>query len=278
MLIGLGAIRNPVLKFLSLRFERFTYRNSAHIIALSGGMRNIITATGYPAQNVTVIPNASDIERFDIPVTEGRTFRKQFEWLQDRKLVLYAGTIGKANGVDYLVRVAQEMLKLDESVRFLVIGKGGDEENVRLLARETGTLNRNFFMLPPLSKQGIPAAFSAADVSLVLLRDVKELWTNSSNKFFDGLAAGKPVVVNNVGWQSELLAETGAGFDLDPRDYAAAAHTLHRFLQDDDWLSCAGERARDLAKTQFDRNELADRMERVLTCVNESHRKTSHVV
>lgn len=284
MLIGLGAIRNPIMKFMAHRLERFAYRNSDRIIALSDGMKDVVVATGYQPENVTVIPNASDVDRFDVPAADGRAFRSQFEWLGDRKLVMYAGTLGMANGVTYLVRVAKEMLTIDPEVRFLVIGSGGQEDRVRTLAEETGTLNRNFFMLPPLSKSGIPAAFSATDISLVLLRDVKELWTNSSNKFFDGLASGRPVVVNNVGWQATLLNETGAGFDIDPRDHEAAARKLHEHLTNDAWLRTAGANARELAVNQFHRDTLAQRFESVLAqaagkeAARELPRRELHVV
>ena len=264
MLIGLGAIRNPFIKFAAHRFERFAYRNSERIIALSEGMKEVVTSTGYPQERVTVIPNASDTHRFGVPASEGQAFRQQFEWLRNRKLVLYAGTIGTANGVDYLVQTAKAMLAIDDEVRFLTIGTGGQEQQVRALAEETGTLGRNFFMLPPLPKSAIPACFSATDLSLVLLKDVKELWTNSSNKFFDGLAAGRPVVVNNTGWQADLLNHSCAGFDVDPRDHSAAARKLHRHLMDEEWLCEAGRNARDLAVNQFDRNMLAEKFERVL--------------
>jgi glycosyltransferase involved in cell wall biosynthesis len=264
MLVGLGAIRNPLLIRLTKWFERFAYHRSKRIVALSDGINAVILSTGYPADRIAVIPNSSDIEAFDVPAEAGSVFRQKYDWLQGRRLVLYAGTIGIANGVDYLVRVAKEMLLLDDQVRFLVIGDGGQQENVRSLARELGVLGVNFHMLPPMTKAEVPSVFSAADISLVLLKDVPELWANSSNKFFDGLAAGRPVVVNNVGWQSKLLNETGAGFDLDPRDHRSAAVKLLSHLNDNDSLKAAGIAARSLAEDRFDRNKLAIQLERVL--------------
>lgn len=264
MLIGMGALRNPLFKRMAHAFEAFAYRRSDRIIALSNGMKDIIVSTGYPPERVAVIPNSSDIEAFDVPARARSDFRRRYDWLGDRKLVLYAGTIGLANGVDYLVRVAGETLLLDDQVRFLVIGDGAQRERVRELAHDLGVLNVNFYMLPPMSKSEIPAAFAAADVSLVLLRDVPELWTNSSNKFFDGLAAGRPVVVNNVGWQSKLLEETGAGFDIHPVDFTLASRTLYRYLMDDDWLYTARAASAQLAKTRFHREDLARDFRQVL--------------
>ena len=50
-----------------------------------------------------------------------------------------------------------------------------------------------------------------------------ELEANSANKFFDYLAAGKPVVINYGGWQQALLEETGAGIRIKYQDLDRAA-------------------------------------------------------
>jgi hypothetical protein len=55
---------------------------------------------------------------------------------------------------------------------------------------------------------------------------------NSANKFFDTLAAGKPVVINYGGWQKDFLAKTRVGIQL-PRDIEQAKENLTSFIKDD---------------------------------------------
>jgi glycosyltransferase involved in cell wall biosynthesis len=43
---------------------------------------------------------------------------------------------------------------------------------------------------------------------------VKELWANSANKFFDSLAAGKPILINHKGWQQSTIEKNNIGFVL----------------------------------------------------------------
>lgn len=43
---------------------------------------------------------------------------------------------------------------------------------------------------------------------------IKELWANSANKFFDTLAAGKPILINHNGWQKNLIFEENIGYVL----------------------------------------------------------------
>jgi len=63
--IEMGALTNPVAKWLARRLERWCYRHADEIIALSPGMTAGVIATGVDAGKVTTIPNASDLELFN---------------------------------------------------------------------------------------------------------------------------------------------------------------------------------------------------------------------
>lgn len=262
--IALGALRSPLSIGAARWLERQAYGHSARVVALSPEMKAGVVATGYPAERVTVIPNGSDLEAFDIAPEAGLALRRRYEWLQDRPLVVYTGTLGQVNGVEYLARLAAATLRRDPAVRFLVIGEGREEEKVRATAAELGVLNQNFFMLPSIEKREIPAWLSAADIATSLVIDVRELWANSANKVFDALAGGRPVAINHEGWLAEVLRESGAGLVLDPGDIPTAAAQLIHALHDRRWLGRAGEAAREVARARFDRDRLAAQLAAVL--------------
>lgn len=277
MPIAMGALKDPVSKWLARMLERFAYRNAEQVIALSPGMKEGVVATGYPTDRVTVIPNACDTERFDIAPSRGRAFRSQHEWLGDRGLVVYAGTLGQVNGVSYLADVAKHMLLLDADIRFLVVGSGKEESLVRNHARHLGVLDKNFFMIPSVPKADIPDVLSAADVCTSLFINVEEMWVNSANKFFDALAAGRPIVNNHEGWQAELIREHNIGLVLHPTNYQAAALALASFVSDKDRLARASKNAAAVGRDRFARDDLAQRIQSILIdIVNGDEREVDH--
>ena len=227
---------------------------------------------GYPPERVTVIPNGCDLERFDPSPAAAAAFRAAHPELGDGPIVLYAGTLGKANGVDYLARLAAATRERHPDARFVVIGHGAEEATVRALAAELGVLDREFFMYPRMPKQDIAAAFAAASLVISVFIDLPELEVNSANKFFDGLAAARPVAVNHGGWQADLLASHGAGLRL-PRDVAQAADALAAWMGDPTRLQAAGRAARRLAEERFARHLLADQLEGVLHETHASRRR-----
>jgi glycosyltransferase involved in cell wall biosynthesis len=227
-------------------------------------MKEGVLRTGYPENKVHMIPNSCDIELFNVPEDEGLRFRNDHEWLGDRPLVIYAGTFGEINDVCYLVRVAAEMKKIAPEVRFLIVGRGAEEQKIRSLAEERDVLNTNVFMPGKLPKEDMPALFAAADITTSLFMDLEEMWANSANKFFDGLASGTPIAINYKGWQAEVLRENEAGLVLPPDEYKIAAVKLSQHLSDKDWLKQAGENSKKLARERYNRNLLAKQLENVL--------------
>ncbi len=262
--IAIGALQNKALIAATSWLERYAYKSSSQVVALSPGMRDGILRKNYPEENVHVIPNSSDMELFGGAEEEGRKFREQREWLGDRPLIIYAGTLGEINGVSYLVKVAAEMIKMNPEVRFLIVGRGAEEQKIRSLAEELDVLNKNVFMPGKLPKKDMPAVFSAANISTSLFIDLPEMWANSANKFFDGLASGTPIAINYLGWQAEVLNEYKAGITLPPHNYEEAANKLLQKCTDDEWLSKAGQNARKLAAEKYDRDLLAQELEKVL--------------
>lgn len=261
--IAVGALNGPMVPAAKW-LERFAYRKSERIIALSPGIKDGIIHTGYPQEKVTVIPNSADLDLFGSSRLAGEQFRSKLEWLQKRPLVLYAGTLGKINGVSYFTKLAADVQKIAPEIRFLVVGDGVEKEKVVKTAKRLAVWNQNFFMEPPVAKQEIPAVLSAASVATSLVINLPEMWHNSANKFFDTLASGTPIAINYQGWQAELIKETGAGIVLSPTVIKQAARDLVDLLQDSKRLHSAGQAARHLAETQFSRDDLATDLEGVL--------------
>lgn len=269
--IAIGAIRNPVAKAIARWLERFAYRHSAHVIALSPGMADGIARTGIPRECVSVIPNGCDLELFKRDEEAGRILLGELGIPGDRPLLLYAGTLGKLNGVGYLVDIALEMRRIGSRAQFLIIGDGAERCAILEKAKASGVLENNLWMLPRMSKERMAAAFSAATIGCSLFINLPEMWNNSANKFFDTLASGIPVAINYGGWQADLIKREGIGIVLPPDDAQTAASDLDRFLLTQD-LERIGGTARGLATERFSRDELAMQVLDVLTAAAEAAR------
>ncbi len=269
--IAIGALRNPLLKWLAYGLEKLAYRGSMHVVALSPGMADGVVRQGVSPTSVTVIPNSCDTQLFNVPQSRGERIREKLGLAGDQALVVYTGTFGLINGVGYLVEVAAAMRTIDPSVRFLLVGDGAEARKIAQQAQELQVLNQNLWIWEPIAKEQMPDLLAAATVATSLFIPLRPMWNNSANKFFDALAAGKPIAINYGGWQAELLEHSGAGIVMDPGDRSRAASQLAAFLRDRQLLEHAAAASRTLAHEEFNRDLMALKLELVLKQAVEDH-------
>lgn len=272
--IAMGALRNPVHKALARLLELLAYHEAAYVVTLSPGMAEGVISTGVDGARVNVIPNCCDLPLFQRACPAGEALQKVFDRVGDAPLVVYAGTLGHIHGVGYLVDIADELRRINPEVRFLIAGDGIEAAKVRRQAEDRGLLDSTVFLLPSLPKSEVPALLQHATVCTSLVINRRELWQNSANKFFDALAAGKPIMINYEGWQADLLREFGAGVVTPPDDARTSARLLNDLITDRQRLACASHASAHLARTRFDRDVLALKLADVLEATSsEAKRK-----
>ena len=260
-LVNVGALTNPAAIWWLRRMARRIYREASHIVALSPGMKEGIVRTGIPAEKVTVIPNASDLDLFR-PDLDGRASRERLG-LGNRFAALYFGAMGMANGLEYVIEAAKVLAdRGNDRVVLVLHGSGGKRDELENLARSYGLKNVVFSPLVP-DKEEVARIVAGCDVCLTIYRAAKE-HTWSPNKMFDALAAGKPVLINVPGWLGETIETNHCGRYVDPHRPEALAEALEELSNDRALCRRMGENARALAERQFDRRILAAQLEQVL--------------
>ncbi|NRD74699.1 glycosyltransferase family 4 protein [Shewanella sp. VB17] len=263
--VAVGAIKNPVVIKLAEWFEAYTYKNSSRVVGLSPGMCAGIVRHGVDESRVTLATNSCDTDLFDVDASIGIRYKDEhLSFVGDRKLVVYTGTFGLINNVEYLVFLANEMQNEMSDVCFVAIGDGMMKEQVIAKAKELGVYQINLYILPPVPKTEIIKLLSAADLALSLFGPIPEMWHNSANKLFDALASVTPIAINYGGWQKEFIDKYNCGIVLDSDDYTKSAHQISKFLNEDIAYSYAKKQCVELAYNHFSRNIMAAKLEKTL--------------
>jgi glycosyltransferase involved in cell wall biosynthesis len=214
--IAIGAVNNKILQKILYLLEHLIYKNATAIVPLSVDMKQSIVSR-YPKlveKPIEVIENISEINRFQNGYNKEVSVLKKKIGFQPRFTVLYAGTFGRVNGINYVIELASKLLHLDPTIIFVLIGNGAEKNTLMQKATDKEVLNKNVFILDTVSKQDLPQLYFECDMGSSFVIPVKELWANSANKFFDTLAAGKPILINYNGWQKELINKKNIGYVL----------------------------------------------------------------
>jgi len=249
--IQMGAIRNKLLIRIMRRFEKSIYKNAKHIIALSPGMLEGVLKY-VPKEKTTMIPNMSKIDEF-WPRDKNLELEKSLGLKLESFKIIHFGAIGLANGVHTIIESAK-LLNSDKTVEFIFVGGGAIKEQLINKCKDLGLSNVKFLGKFPM--QETSEIVNLCDVSMVSFLDLPILYTNSPNKLFDSLSAGKPIIVNSSGWTKEIVEKNNCGFYVDPNRPKELVNKIRLLQNDTALIKQMGENARNLAKDKYDKGLL----------------------
>ena len=252
--IALKVINDPFSIFLSQKLADFAYRHARSIVALSPEMKKGIRLRGIE-KKIKVVTNGSDTKVFFPNQKSDDFFRKKYNIPKSSILITYAGTFGLVNGITYIVKLAKKFIN-NPKVIFLLIGNGREKDKVIALAKKYGCFNKNLFWINNLSKDQMPLALAATDISLSTILPIKELEANSANKIFDGLASGCCIAINHGGWIKDLLEKNKVGISLS-NNINLAYEEMNSIIKNQKKLAVFKNNARNLAIEFFDYDILA---------------------
>ncbi len=260
--IQMGVVRSTVLQRLLYALERCLYRSAAHVVALSPDMERHVRTVA-PSSNVSTMVYGTD-RRLLRNRPDPNQLRRRLS-LDRPHVVLYAGTLGRANAIPTLLDAARRLADRDD-VLIGFAGTGYHEDTVRRAAHR----HEHIRLLDPLPYPEALSLFSVADVSLVSFRDRPVLAANSPGKFYDSLAVGTPVVVTNPGWTQRFVDRHQCGWSVPPESPIALANQLRALLDAPDRLATAGRRGRTVARQKFDRAAIMDEYAALVDAIGHS--------
>lgn len=251
--VQMGVIRSPWIIRRIRRFERSIYQEAERIVALSPGIRSSILKSS-PSSQVTTIPNMADCQFFQ---AESKSPHLEREFgVQDKLVVSYFGAAGKANHLEYLIEAARLAQAGNRQLHFLIVAQGSELNRLKKLVKRYRLSNLDF--LEYRNRADLRQVLNVTDVVYVSYADVPILTTGSPNKFFDGLAAGKLMIVNFKGWLKEIVERHQIGFYVNPKAPHILTDLLDPFVSNKDLLRKSQANSRLIAETFFSR-ELAVR-------------------
>ena len=219
---------NPVMRIL-YSGEKWIYKKSDYVIMTWAGGYDYIKDRGWqkdiPESKVVHISNGVDLEPYLEKIKEHSYEDPDLSNMSYKNFV-YTGSVRKVNNLGILVKAARKLKETgDTDSRILVFGDGDELEQLKIEAQDLD----NIIFKGRVSKQSIPSILTKGYVS-ILHNSSTELdkYGQSQNKFFEYLAAGRPILMTySVG--HSVIRKYGCGVELDsqyPETIAAAITSL----------------------------------------------------
>jgi len=261
--IQMGAIKNSCLIWLTRKFEKTIYKNATHVIALSPGMQYGVVKY-IEKVKTSMIPNMAKKDEF-WPREKNVALEKELNLNPNSFKIIHFGALGLANGAKTIIESAK-LLKEDDTVEFLFVGGGATEEQLQKECQENNLSNVKFLGRFPMKE--LSEIVNLSDVSIVSFKDLPILYTNSPNKMFDSLSAGKPIIVNSAGWTKDIVEKYNCGYYVNPNNPEELVEKIKFLQRNPQTIIQMGTNARKLAEEKYDKSILSKQFAGIIEDIN----------
>lgn len=245
--------QHPFIQLLKF-FERFAITKSDAIVSVLPNYQQYLKDEGFD-KTFEYIPNGIDIEE----VNTSEPLSNETEKLipKNKFIVGYAGTLGIANALHYLIEAANILKDKDEIV-FLIVGDGSEKEKLVQLVQKYNLKNVQF--INPVPKRQVQSLLKFFDVCYMGLEN-KNLFKYgvSPNKLFDYLYAAKPILFA-IHSPNNIVEQARCGISIysqNPLEIANAIIYLHNMSHEE--KERMGNRAKDFVLKNHTMEALAQK-------------------
>lgn len=271
-LAATGMINNRRILAIVGVFAKWVYRRAAAIRVISPGFKTNLVQHGVAAEKIHIISNWVDTTVYR--PTEPNRERSGSVDCAERFTVMYAGTIGPAQGLETVVEAARLLRNLP-LVKLVMVGEGLDRTRLEHAARRHNLDNIEFVGRQP--SKDMPRIYALADVLLVHLRNDPLFRVTIPHKVLTYMASGKPVLAAVDGDAAAVIASSRSGLTCPPGDPRALADTIRRLYgMSPEERAALGANGRRTSCEEYGREPLVARIAAMLENVAGDRQSTHH--
>lgn len=201
--------------------ENFAYRESDAVISVLPNAKDYMIEHGLAPEKFHYVPNGIRLDEMIGSAPLDDEIKKLIP--KNKFIVGYAGTIGHANALDYLIESAKILEKFSD-IHFVIVGEG--KERGRLMQMVEESCLNNVTFIKAIAKPQVQEVLKLIDVCYIgLKREPLFKYGVSPNKLFDYMFAGKPVIYA-VNSGNIPVNEANCGISVEAEDSQAIADAI----------------------------------------------------
>jgi glycosyltransferase involved in cell wall biosynthesis len=251
--VELGELGNMTFIRWAEWLEKTYYTRADAVIAVTRGIQSDLKQMGY---NSMLVLNGTNTHVFrPIP-----GHKQRFGW-DNKFIVMYAGILGIAQGMEQLLEVVERFKKFTD-IQFVFVGEGPMKEKVEKIKADKQL--DNLQLMGQIARENMAQVLSASDCCLVPLKKNPLFLGALPSKMFDCMACEKPVILSVDGEARAVLESAKAGMYVEPENSDQMEDAILWLKAHPDRAREMGRRGREFVRLYYSRLSQAKQLETFL--------------
>lgn len=220
-----GTTREGSLRYrLTRALETSAIRRANHVFTICEGLRADIVARGISASHVTVIPNAVDVETFQLAQPADPALQEKWG-LKGRTVIGFIGSFYAYEGLDLLVAALPDVIKAYPNACLLLVGGGPQEAALKAQVQSLG-LTQHVIFTGRVPHAEVNRYYDLIDMLAYPRHSMRLTELVTPLKPLEAMAQGHLFVASDVGGHKELIEHGKNGWLFKADDRAALSQAI----------------------------------------------------
>ena len=220
-----GTTREGSLRYrLTRALETSAIRRANHVFTICEGLRADIVARGISASHVTVIPNAVDVETFQLAQPADPALQEKWG-LKGRTVIGFIGSFYAYEGLDLLVAALPDVIKAHPNACLLLVGGGPQDAALKAQVQSLG-LTQHVIFTGRVPHAEVNRYYDLIDMLAYPRHSMRLTELVTPLKPLEAMAQGHLFVASDVGGHKELIEHGKNGWLFKADDRAALSQAI----------------------------------------------------
>lgn len=202
-------------------------KNASKVIVNSRSTKKLVQDHGFSSSNIHIIHPGVDTIKFKPSVPESSIIDKF--GLKDKKTLLTLSRLAERKNHENVLRALPLVLTKVPDLKYLIIGKGEEEEKLRNIVTDLN-LGKYVEFVGYVESNHLPLYYNICDVFIMPSKTTDTEEEGFGIVYTEANACGKPVIAGNLGGASEAVIDGITGILVDPDNIEEISRAIIRLL------------------------------------------------
>ncbi len=242
------------------QLEPKLYAGASHVVTLTEKAKEILAEKLYPYKDkITVIPCSTELE---VPEIDTEKLKNELGLEGRLPVLVYSGSVGTWYMVKEMLDFFAVVKKQYPQAAFLFLSKVDKQELIKISG---GKVAENDLVVKFVSRSEVMKYLQVADAGLFFIKPLWSKQASSPTKMGEMLAAGLPVIANDIGDVGRIIEKYDCGIvvkEFEDKEYAQIISDFDKIIEK------GGEKAKFAAAEVFSMEKAVKKYDEVYAFLN----------